>query len=100
MISYWPSIIFQDDFGNLQEILCNGSIPGSLENTWFQRALGVHGYNASGLAEIPVTQNNPSNSVPVDYGVGVLYQRDDSKLYSVVRSTNIGEWSASKFSLS
>jgi len=99
MVSYWPSIVFQDDLGNLQEILYNLSIPGN-QAGWSQRSLGALGYNYSGLAEVPVTFIDTSLPTLDSYGVDVLYQQSDSKMYDASKNTNVGAWSTSAIGVS
>jgi hypothetical protein len=84
MATYWPSLVFQDDSYMLQEILYNGSLPGNIGN-WLQSAVNVNGLNHSGLANVPLTANG-------NYGVSILYDRNDQKLFDLQRNQSVGGW--------
>jgi hypothetical protein len=87
MVAYWPSLVFQDSDGMMQEILYNKS------GGWSQSSLGVRGWNSSGLAEVPLSQNF------TNYGVDVFYQRDDQRVIEFSRNSSIGGWSAGMYIL-
>ncbi|KAF2669635.1 hypothetical protein BT63DRAFT_373088 [Microthyrium microscopicum] len=98
MSSYWPSLVFQDDSGTLTEIFYNSSVS---QQAWNQRGLGLVGRNNSGLAEVPLTTNLAQNTnTPVDFGMGIFYQRDDFKPFDATRGTNLGAWSANNLNVS
>jgi len=90
MASYWPSLVFQDGSGMVQEILYNSSISGN-QGGWSQRSLGVLGWNSSGLAEVPLSANFTT------YGIDLLYQRDDQKLIDFARNSSVGGWSTGTY---
>lgn len=68
LATYWPSVIFQDDSGQVREAYY--AEPG-----WTQSALGLQCQNHSAFAEVPYSINAGREG-----GEKVIYQRDDQKL--------------------
>ena len=91
MGSYWPSLIFQDASESVQEIIWNKSLSISDSDGWSQRSIGVQGWSHSGLAEVPLSPNF------ANYGVNLLYQRDDGKLIDFSRNNSLTGWSIGKY---
>jgi hypothetical protein len=82
LVSYWPSIVFQDDEGTLQEIQYNLT---KSTTGWSQNSLNVIGWNSSRLAEVPLRADF------LNGGVNVFYQRDDQEMISFGRNSSL--WS-------
>jgi hypothetical protein len=91
LVSYWPSIIFQDGSNQVQGIVYNWSEPGNKEG-WYQSPLDLRGWNGSGLAAVPLRQDY------ADGGVNLFYQRDDQKLLAYSGNISIG-WSVGRRSV-
>ncbi|KAI9776814.1 MAG: hypothetical protein M1839_009365 [Geoglossum umbratile] len=68
LVSYWPSLVLQDDKGNLEEIFFSVNPPAH----WGNQSFDARGLVGSDLVELPTTTNYSALSV--------FYQRDDGKL--------------------
>lgn len=85
LAAYWPSVIFQDESNQMQEVY-------DANLTFVRSAVGLKSRNGSAFAELPYSVTAGRYG-----GEKILYQRDDQKLILEERSNltnklNVGEF--------
>jgi hypothetical protein len=85
LAAYWPSVIFQDDSGQIQEAYYANL-------GWTQKGLGLKCQNHSAFIEVPYSINAGREG-----GEKIIYQRDDQKLLIEERTQLTADLTACEF---